>query len=264
MEAALGASRPVVVAAVHGLCGVGKSTLAARYAAAQAQSGVVNPVWWITADNSEAVQAGLAALAVALQPELAEALSLEALAGRAVGWLAAHERWLLGLDDVTDPDDLTPLLGRTLTGRVLVTSRLAQGWHRLDARVIWLGVLSPQEVLELLARITGHQPPAAETELPTELDGAVELDAAPSEVQHALGELAAYNMINLDGETITVHRPVQAVARTPDPGDPHGSPTPSTAPATGPPTCSTMLFLARRGIRSAGRFGGRCCLTSLP
>ncbi|MGW6501348.1 helix-turn-helix domain-containing protein [Nonomuraea angiospora] len=100
------------VGAVHGLGGVGKSTLAARYAVAQA--GACNPVWWITADSSEAVRAGLAALMVALQPELTEALPLEALAERAIGWLAAHEGWLLVLDDVTDPADATQLLGRTL------------------------------------------------------------------------------------------------------------------------------------------------------
>ncbi|SPL95756.1 Putative ATP/GTP-binding protein [[Actinomadura] parvosata subsp. kistnae] len=317
VEAALGASGPVVVAAVHGLGGVGKSTLAARYAAGQARSGAVNPVWWITADSPETMQAGLAALTIALQPELTEALPVEALAGRAVGWLAAHQGWLLVLDDVTDPDDVAPLLGRTLTGRVLVTSRLAQGWHRLDAHVIRLEVLSRQEAVELLARITGHQPPAAEAEPPDELEGAVELvhelgclplaieqagaylhqtrltprayldllnkqpavmydqsalgasaertvarlwrltldrltgtpwagnllrvlawygaepipralldglDAEPYEVQHALGELAAYNMITLDGETITVHRLVQAVARTADLADPHRQP----------------------------------------
>ncbi|MFI6744135.1 FxSxx-COOH system tetratricopeptide repeat protein [Nonomuraea sp. NPDC050451] len=318
LEAALQTGGGVVVAAVHGLGGVGKSTLAARYAAAQAKA--CNPVWWITADSPPAVQAGLAALTVALQPELATALPLEALAERAVAWLAAHEGWLLVLDDVIDPDDVAPLLGRTLDGRVLVTSRLAQGWYRLDAHVISLGVLSEREAIELLARITGHQPPAPDAEMPEVLEGARELvrelgclplaieqagaylhqvrltpyaylaelrqqpavlydraargspaertvariwrlildrltgtplagqllrilawygaDPIPRtllegleglgnsgistlEIGHALGELAAYNMITLDREHIIVHRLVQAVARTCDPADPH-------------------------------------------
>ncbi|WP_127934128.1 ATP-binding protein [Nonomuraea polychroma] len=86
MEAVLRDEGEVVVAAVHGLGGVGKSTLAARYARAQAvrrDGGRLNPVWWITADSAASVQAGLAALALALQPELATALPLEALAHRA-------------------------------------------------------------------------------------------------------------------------------------------------------------------------------------
>jgi tetratricopeptide (TPR) repeat protein len=48
----------------------------------------------------------------------------------------------------------------------------------------------------------------------------------PLLVQQALGQLGAYNMVNLDpgGATVRVHRLVQAVARTPDTGDPHRQP----------------------------------------
>ncbi|MEU6796436.1 FxSxx-COOH system tetratricopeptide repeat protein, partial [Nonomuraea wenchangensis] len=301
------------MAAVHGLGGIGKSTLAVHYARAQAT--MCNPVWWITADSPTAVQAGLAALAGVLEPELAAVLPLEALADRAASWLAAHEGWLLVLDDVTDPADVAPLLGRTLAGRVLVTSRLGEGWHRLGARVLRLDVLEEGEAVDLLTRIVGSSPqPASST---VAVDGALELvrelgclplavdqagaylhqtrlspraylellrrqpavmydrtargsdaertiariwrltldrladtplagdllrmlawygaepiprilldglDTEPSEVQHALGELAAYNMITLDSETITVHRLVQAVARTPGSEDPHRRP----------------------------------------
>ncbi|MFF4617729.1 tetratricopeptide repeat protein [Nonomuraea jabiensis] len=318
LEAALQGGTEVVLAAVHGLGGIGKSTLAARYA--HAQAACLNPVWWITADSAAALQSGLAGLAVALQPELATAMPLPALAERATAWLAAHDGWLLVLDDVTDPADVAPLLGRTMSGRMLVTSRLGEGWHRLDAHVLRLDVLGEREAVDLLTRIAvpglaQHVVQAChDGDLPEVLEGAVELvrelgclplaieqagaylhqtrltpraylellraqpavmydrtahgtdaertiarlwrvtldqladtplagqllrllawygaepiprtllddlDAEPSEVQHALGELAAYNMINLDGETITVHRLVQAVARTPDPGDPH-------------------------------------------
>ncbi|MBE1584427.1 tetratricopeptide repeat protein [Nonomuraea angiospora] len=314
LDAVLQTGGEVVVAAVHGLGGVGKSTLAVSYARAQARRR--NPVWWITADSPTAVQAGLAALTVALQPELTAALPLEALAEWACGWLAAHDGWLLVLDDVTDPADVTPLLGRTLAGQVLVTSRLGQGWHRLSAHVVRLDVLSEAEAVDLVTQITSGLSPAADagahepeglegmrelvrelgclplaieqagaylhqvrlsprayldllverpavmygraargsdaertiariwrltldrlTDTPlagqllrilawygaepiprTLLDG---LDTDAADVQHALGELAAYNMITLDSEHIVVHRLVQAVARTPDPDDPH-------------------------------------------
>ncbi|WP_327588174.1 hypothetical protein OHA25_15005 [Nonomuraea sp. NBC_00507] len=142
LEEALHGGGEVVVAAVHGLGGVGKSTLAAQYALAQATgrrtagsdaAGGLNPVWWITADSDDAVQAGLAGLALALQPELATVLPMKALVERATAWLAAHVGWLLVLDNVVDVAGVRPLLERTLTGQVLVTSRLGEGWHRLDA-----------------------------------------------------------------------------------------------------------------------------------
>ncbi|WP_431919626.1 tetratricopeptide repeat protein [Nonomuraea jabiensis] len=314
LEAALRTSGEVVVAAVHGLGGVGKSTLAARYALGQAKQ--CNPVWRITADSSTAVQIGLADLARALEPQLAAALPMEALAERAAGWLATHEGWLLVLDDVADPADVAPLLGRTLTGRVLVTSRLAEGWHRLGAQVLRLDVLGEQEAVGLVTRIaTGLRPSSGVgAEAPDGLEGGLELVrelgclplaieqaggylhqaqltlrtyldllrqrpaemydraargldaertiariwrltldaladdtplagdllrilawwapdsiprtlldplADPAALADALGVLAAYNMVTLTEDTVTVHRLVQAVARSSDPTDPH-------------------------------------------
>ena len=93
-----------VVQAVHGLGGVGKSTLAARWAAAHAAEYLVT--WWITADAPADIDAGLADLAVALQPALAGVLPLEALREGAVQWLAAHSGWLVILDNVSDPADV--------------------------------------------------------------------------------------------------------------------------------------------------------------
>ncbi|GAA4625834.1 FxSxx-COOH system tetratricopeptide repeat protein [Actinoallomurus vinaceus] len=310
LEEALAEPGGVVLAAVHGLGGVGKSTLAAHYAAACARR--FNPVWWITADSTSAVETGLASLAIGLQPELTRLLPSEALAQRAIAWLAAHDEWLLVLDNVTDPADIAPLLGRALTGRVLVTSRLAEGWHRLAAPLVRLDVLSESQAVDLLTQIAGYGRSGADLDS-TGLDGAVELVrdlgclplaveqaaaylhqtrlspreylallaeqpavvfdqaargadaertiariwrttfdrladvplaggllrilawygaeaipqslldrvAEPSRLREALGSLAAYNMIGLGADAVTVHRLVQAVARTPDPADPH-------------------------------------------
>ena len=68
--------------------------------------------WWITAAAPADIDAGLAALAVALQPALSGVLPLEALREGAVQWLAAHRGWLVILDNVTDPADVAPLLAR--------------------------------------------------------------------------------------------------------------------------------------------------------
>lgn len=149
---AFGSTRGVVVQAVHGLGGIGKSTLAAKWAAGRVES--YNPVWWITAGTPVELESGLADLAVALQPALRDVLSQEALSERAVQWLAANEGWLLVLDNVSDPADVRPLLGRTTGGRFLITTRRATGWHGI-AEPLPLDVLEPTEAIELFERIHG-------------------------------------------------------------------------------------------------------------
>jgi tetratricopeptide (TPR) repeat protein len=174
----------VVVQAVHGLGGIGKSTLAAHYAATCATDHSL--VWWITADSADAVASGLAALAVALEPELTGALPLEGLAQRAVQWLAAHDSWLLILDNVTGPPDVAPLLARVRTGRFLITSRLATGWHQITSRIIRLDVLDEDEAIDLLTRIAAPDHPNAD------LDGSSELCAELGFLPLAIEQAAAY------------------------------------------------------------------------
>jgi hypothetical protein len=116
LELALNVSgADVVVQAVHRLGGIGKSTLAARYAAAHRQDYSV--IWWVTADSPAGIDTGLAALAIALQPALAGLLPLEALRERAAAWLASHSGWLMVLDNVTDPAHVKALLGRAPAGQ---------------------------------------------------------------------------------------------------------------------------------------------------
>ena len=300
LRAALAAGSGVVVVAVVGLGGVGKSTLAARYAATC--PGDHSVVWWITADTPAAIDTGLAALAVAMQPALSRALPLEALREWALQWLACHDEWLLVLDNVNDPADIAPLTGRVSTGRFLVTSRLAVGWHAVASSVVRLDVISTENAVVMLTRIApGKADGAGELcaelgclPLAIEQAGAylaetaigpraylallaeypavmfesaaaaydpertiariwrVTLDrladdplvgqvlrivawyapdpfprallnalAAPPDLHHAIGQLAAYSMLTANDTTITVHRLVQSVARTPDAADPH-------------------------------------------
>ena len=150
LDVALAGPGGVVVQAVHGLGGVGKSTLAAHWAAAHA--GDYTLTWWITAATSADIDAGLAALAVALQPALTGVLPLEALREGAVQWLAAHSGWLVVLDNVSDPADVAPLLARAPAGRYLITSRRASGWHG-TAVPVRLDVLNPAEAQALLSAI---------------------------------------------------------------------------------------------------------------
>ncbi|WP_461063414.1 tetratricopeptide repeat protein [Streptomyces pseudoechinosporeus] len=307
LDTKLDGSGGVVVQAVHGLGGIGKSTLAAHWAATRADSH--HPIWWITADTPAALDAGLAELATALQPALAGVLPAEALRERAVQWLAAHDGWLLILDNVSTPDDIRPLLARVRHGRCLITSRRTTGWQGL-ATPVAIDVLSHHDAVDLLLRVLDRTPHDLDGagELCAELGGlplAVEqasayiaetgitprayldlltahpaamyrhgaegtapdrtiariwrvtLDhladdpltgtilrtlawyapdhiprsllgdlAAPPDLTRAIGRLAAYSMLTVhsDTATLSVHRLVQALARTSDPDDPHRLP----------------------------------------
>jgi tetratricopeptide (TPR) repeat protein len=306
LEASLSAADPGVLV-IHGLGGIGKSTLAAAYASASSRDRY-NPVWWVTADSTGGVEAGLAELTTALLPGLTYAAPQEDLTAWATAWLAAHDGWLLVLDDVDDPADIAPLLARVPNGRVIVTSRLATGWHQVTAATMRLDVLAPVEAIDLLVRIAamensrvdlvdaaelcaelGYLPLAVEqaaaylrqsgltpraylarlaaspartyglaavgsdaertitrtwrltldrmsgTPLagrllrvlawygPESIPRAMLDDLAdPDLVGEALGQLAAFSLVSLNGNrSVSMHRLLQAFARTPDPDDPH-------------------------------------------
>ena len=183
LDAALATSGEAVVQAVHGLGGIGKSTLAAHWAATRPHGCA--PVRWITADTPAGVQQGLADLAGALQPVLTGTLPIEALAEWALQWLAGHTGWLLILDNVSDPADITPLLARTRTrGRFLITSRLATAWHHIPT--VRLDVLDEADALDLFTRT------ATATVLGRDLDGATELCAELGHLPLAVEQAAAY------------------------------------------------------------------------
>jgi tetratricopeptide (TPR) repeat protein len=182
LDAALAAPGQVVVQAVHGLGGIGKSTLAARWSATRARGYAA--VRWINAESEASIQKGLADLATALQPPLAGTVREEVLAERALQWLATHDGWLLILDNVNDPADIAALLARSENGRFLITSRLAGPWRHATT-VIRLDILNEAESLELLTRIIT----AAGVQ---DLDGAAELCAELGDLPLAIEQAAAY------------------------------------------------------------------------
>ncbi|MFE9750228.1 FxSxx-COOH system tetratricopeptide repeat protein [Saccharothrix saharensis] len=179
--AVAGSGGRAVVVAVHGLGGVGKSTLAARFAEQRAQ--LLTLAWWITADSSAALETGLAELAVALAPQTTS-LSLEQRIELAVRWLASHDEWLLVLDNLTDPADAAGLLERVRTGTVVITSRRTGGWS--GATTVTVDVLSPAEAVQLLTRIAREQWPQAD------LTGAERLCAALGWLPLAIEQAGAF------------------------------------------------------------------------
>ncbi|MGW1761874.1 tetratricopeptide repeat protein [Streptomyces mirabilis] len=155
LDAALADTGGVVVQAVHGLGGIGKSTLAAHWAASHAAD--FNPMWWITAESPGELQAGLATLGKALQPALVDVLTDEALQERALQWLSSHDGWLLILDNVSNPSDIEPLLARAPAGRFVITTRLGAATWRGVTKTLDLDVLELDEAVQLFQGIyDGH------------------------------------------------------------------------------------------------------------
>ncbi|MBR7839503.1 tetratricopeptide repeat protein [Actinospica durhamensis] len=191
LASALRAGPGLAVQVVHGLGGIGKSALAARYALAHA--GEHTQAVWINAEDPAGIEVGLARFALALEPQLGTMLSTEALAQRATGWLAAHSGWLLVLDNVASAGDLSPLLAAVSTGsgRFLVTSRTALGWNRIGAAAVRLGVLEPREALKLLAATIGTTPHA--------LHGGAQLCAELGFLPLAIVQAGAYIVQNQGG-----------------------------------------------------------------
>ena len=183
----------VVVQAVHGLGGVGKSALAAQWAATRAARYTL--VWWITADSPAEIASGLAGLAVAVEPVLAQVLPTDALVERAVQWLACHPGWLLVLDNVDEPRDVHALLARVgHNGHCLITSRRATGWHR-TARPLALDVLPLPEALDLLHAGLSHDPAATTTLDPADAQAlCTDLGCLPLAIEQAGAYLAQNQM----------------------------------------------------------------------
>ncbi|MFD5096572.1 FxSxx-COOH system tetratricopeptide repeat protein [Amycolatopsis thailandensis] len=190
----------VAVVAVHGLGGIGKSSLAARFA--ELRSADYSAVWWVTADSAPAIDEGLAELAVALSPQAAQ-LPWEQRIEQAVNWLAGHSGWLLVLDNLTDLAHASGLLERVRTGTIIVTSRRGTGWR--DVSTVSLDVLEPDEAVELLERTVRAEWPDA---VPA---GAVELCAELGWLPLAVEQAAAY----LAQNRMTPARYLGLLARSP-------------------------------------------------
>lgn len=206
LEQALAEGTEPVPQAVHGLGGIGKSALAARYVALHADR--YTQVVWITAENATEIEAGLRRFALALEPQLA-VLPSEALAERATLWLAAHRGWLLVLDNVTSPKDISPLLDRLRggDGRFLATSRRANGWKQIGATPLRLDVLEPDEALTLLAGTIGTTP--------DELDDGVRLCAELGFLPLALAQAGAYIAQNQPEDELTARAYLQRLTDHP-------------------------------------------------
>ncbi|MET8901427.1 tetratricopeptide repeat protein [Streptomyces sp. NPDC127113] len=174
------------VRAVHGLGGIGKSTLALRYAHTYRREYTL--VWWINATSTEQIVTGLAGLASWLCPQWAAIAGVQERAAWAILWLQWHPGWLLVFDNVEDPADLRHYLGTLPDGHHLATSRIATSWHKI-APTMALGLLDSETAVDLLCTLAfGPQ----HTPTPEQRQDATALAADLGHLALALEQAGAY------------------------------------------------------------------------
>jgi NB-ARC domain len=172
-----------------GLGGVGKTSVAVEYV--YRQHADYDLVWCINGEQPASLLADLATLAGRLG--LATDAPQEDQVAALRGWLERHQRWLLVLDNIDDPQQVADLLPRSATGQVVITSRAGVGWERL-ASVLPVEVLAPGDAAGLLltrAEATGPTAEAAATTL------AATLGALPLALEQAGAYVTATGTMTL-------------------------------------------------------------------
>jgi tetratricopeptide (TPR) repeat protein len=130
--------------AIHGLGGVGKTSIAVEYA--YRYRNFYSGVWWCPAETRAGLLTSLTALAVTLGAAALDDANVESAARSALNHFAKQRsNWLLIYDNVTNPEHIMDLLPAS-GARVLITSRWSD-WSNLATEV-------PLDVLTLPESVT--------------------------------------------------------------------------------------------------------------
>jgi tetratricopeptide (TPR) repeat protein len=124
----------VAITALHGLRGVGKTTLAAAYA--ERHSGDYRATWWIRAETESTMRADLAGLGVGLGWVAADAAEEPALAAALQRLRDDGGGILLVYDNANNQDQIRKYLPRGGAARIIVTSNASN----------WRGIAVPVEI----------------------------------------------------------------------------------------------------------------------
>lgn len=221
-QAVDGGGTAVLCQVLLGMGGVGKTQLAGDYARTALADGTVDLLVWVNAVDRQALVARLAQAAAAVGVPGAAGRDPVAAAEAFVAWLEPKagrppRRWLVVLDDLTDPADLAGLWPpASPVGRTLITTR------RQDAaltgpgrRSVTVGAFTPAEAVAYLAASTTTPAPEPEPATPdadsTGADGPATGVRAPGEqaAEDATAPRSAAHRADLPGadESATGVRP---------------------------------------------------------
>ncbi|XVV08561.1 tetratricopeptide repeat protein [Actinoplanes sp. CA-131856] len=174
----------VVCQVVTGLGGVGKTQLAAALAHHVWDEHLVDLLVWVTATSRTGIIAGYAQAAADVTG--VEDADPQQAAERFLAWLAGTDRrWLIVLDDLTDPADLRRLWPPAMeSGRTVVTTRRRDSALLAGRHVVQVGLFTPAEAYIYLQNKLFADPRL--------LAGAAELADDLGHLPLALAQAAAY------------------------------------------------------------------------
>lgn len=152
------------VQSVHGMGGIGKSTLAVEYA--HRFAGSYNLVWWIDAEQPNLIGEQMAALGIEAGWCTADVPDSRATA-MVRHRLRTEGGWLVIFDNAERPDDLRRFMPQG-SGHVLITSR-NPGWAGVTARPTELDIFARDDSAGLLCELVPELAPEQAGELADDL-----------------------------------------------------------------------------------------------
>jgi tetratricopeptide (TPR) repeat protein len=112
---------------VKGLGGIGKTQIALEFAYRYASD--YQAIWWVRAEDPDFLSSDYASFATALNLPEKKNKRPEIIISGVNRWLEKNRDWLLILDNVKKPKDISGYLPRNTSGNILITSR-HQVWEK--------------------------------------------------------------------------------------------------------------------------------------